>query len=85
MLLFCWNTKFLCFKKYPVVSKNLNSNFEKWHNLNILLFGVEESREDLVEADHMFALAIALSVNTSEHHSRALENRKAASMLTTFI
>merc|ERR1719193_1765210 len=37
---------------------------------------LEESREDLVEADHMFALAIALSANTSEHHSRALENRK---------
>ena len=40
------------------------------------LIDSEESRQDLVEADHMFALAIAFSDNNnSDDYIRALTNR----------
>ena len=39
------------------------------------IFIVEESKIDLVEADHMYALAIAFSDDTSDHHVRAIANR----------
>jgi len=41
---------------------------------------LEESKIDLVEADHMYALAIAFSDDNSDHHVRAIANRKRTAM-----
>lgn len=41
---------------------------------------LEESRKDLVEADHLFALALAFSSNNTDTHSRALANRKRTAL-----